>query len=361
MLAGAAELRVNEMTDGSEYEGVPGLPVTEPLPGAVDSARYLATDDDEIHQITWNLEGEDARFFQLTDTSIQNDQNAVRLQFRLEPESDFGPPNYEAPNDANGDDVYKVIVVATDEVGGRDERPVTVFVDNIYEPGKLELLTDEPLVDGKLDPVTGQEITAAVADPDEGVAIVTWQWLHQVLPADATPPYEAIPGATSNTYTPVKPDEGRYLRVVATYTDTTSCVDDPDTDHDERVALGEGPKTPVAVADIVAEIVTPCTTTEAGRLYLVTTTTDLAVRPPEADVPGPDLSQPPVFNEDPASREVAENALDGDYVGAPIVATAGVTGYGIPDRNDDDDYFEIDVNGQISVNAVGAVAGALNL
>ena len=234
VLAGAAELRVNEMTDGSEYEGVPGLPVTEPLPGAVDSARYMATDDDEIHQITWNLEGEDARFFQLTDTSIQNDQNAVRLQFRLEPESDFGPPNYEAPNDANGDDVYKVIVVATDEVGGRDERPVTVFVDNIYEPGKLELLTDEPLVDGKLDPVTGQEITAAVADPDEGVAIVTWQWLHQVLPADATPPYEAIPGATSNTYTPVKPDEGRYLRVVATYTDTTSCVDDPDTDHDER-------------------------------------------------------------------------------------------------------------------------------
>ena len=37
------------------------------------------------------------------------------------------------------------------------------------------------------------------------------------------------------------------------------------------------------------------------------------------------LSQPPVFNENPASREVAENALEGDYVGAPIVATAGVT------------------------------------
>ena len=55
---------------------------------------------------------------------------------------------------------------------------------------------------------------------------------------------------------------------------------------------------------------------------------------------------------------MAENALDGDYVGAPIVApivaTASVT-YAILDRTADDDYFVIDeTTGQISVNMAGA-------
>ena len=357
VLTGAAELRVNEMRDGGSYDGLPGLPVM--APATDDSARYMATDDDQIHQITWALEGRDARFFLVTDRDIEGDDNAIRLQFRLMPESDFGPPNYEAPKDANGDNVYKVIVVATDGVGGRDERPVTVFVDNVYEPGKLDLSSEEPRVEGKLDPIVGQEITAAVVDPDEGVAIVTWQWLRQVLPATGPQTYVAILGATSDTYTPGEDDLARYLRVVATYTDTTSCVDDPDTSHDERVqvpALGQAPpqsKTPAAEQTDGA-MVEPCAADQTGRLYLVTATTELAVRSPDAADPVPDPSQAPVFNENPASREVAENALDGDYVGAPIVATAAVAEYEIPDRTDDDDYFEIDSMGQISVNAAGA-------
>ena len=357
---GAAELRVNEMMDGGDYTGAPGLLVD--MPATDDLALYTATDDDEIHEIDWALEGVDARFFLRTDTEITN-QNSIRLQFRLEPESDFGPPNYEEPNDANGDNVYKVIVVATDEDGGRHERPVTVFVDNVYEPGELELSTEAPLVDEKIDPIVGKEITAAVVDPDEGEAIVTWQWLHQMLPAADPPTYDAILGATSNTYTPVEADLGRYLRVVATYTDTTSCVDDPDTAHDERVQLtGAGaPKTPVEEQTDGARV-EPCAAAETGRLYLVTKTTELAVRPEETEAPDAGPPQAPVFNENPASREVAENALEDDYVGAPIVASAagGVT-YSIPDRTDDDDYFVIDSGtGQISVNADGAAAGALN-
>ena len=145
---GAAELRVNEMMDDGDYTGAPGLLVKMPGTPTPDLALYTATDDDEIHVISWDLEGVDARLFLITDTEITA-LNSVRLQFRLEPESDFGPPNYEEPNDANGDNVYKVIVVATDGDGGRHERPVTVFVDNVYEPGKLELSTEEPLVDEK--------------------------------------------------------------------------------------------------------------------------------------------------------------------------------------------------------------------
>ena len=298
VLAGAAELRVNEMRDGGAYDGDPGLPVMAPATADEDSARYMATDDDEIHQITWDLMGEDARFFLITDTDIQADQNAIRLQFRLTPESDFGPPDYEEPKDFNGDNVYKVILIAEDDDGGRDERPVTVFVDNVYEPGDLELSTEAPLVDGKIDPIVGQEITATVVDPDEGVAIVTWQWLRQDLPAADPPTYTAILGATSDTYTPVEEEEeeddvGRYLRVVATYTDTTSCVDDPATAWDERVHLTGGPKTPVA--DTATDMVTPCAAEEPERLYRVMTTTELAVRPPETAPPGPDPSQSPVF------------------------------------------------------------------
>ena len=361
---GAAELRVNENMDGGDYTGDPGLPVDMPTePGAVDLALYTATDDDEIHEIDWDLEGVDARFFLLTDTEITN-ENSVRLQFRLEPESDFGPPNYEEPNDANGDNVYKVIVVATDGVGGRHERPVTVFVDNVYEPGELELSTEEPLVDEKIDPIVGKEITATVVDPDEGEAIVTWQWLHQRLPDDNTPdapPYLPILGATSDTYTPVEADLGRYLRVVATYTDTTSCVDDPATAHDERVQLTGGPKKPVAEQTDGA-MVEPCAAETDGRLYRVMTTTELAVRAEDSETPDTGPPQAPVFNENPASREVAENALDDDYVGAPIVASAaGGVAYSLPDRTDDDDNFDIDAGtGQISVNAEGAMAGALN-
>ena len=46
---------------------------------------------------------------------------------------------------------------------------------------------------------------------------------------------EVIPGATTDTYTPVTADDGEYLRATATYTDITSDPDDPDTVNiDER-------------------------------------------------------------------------------------------------------------------------------
>ena len=78
------------------------------------------------------------------------------------------PPDYENPTDVGWDSVYKVVLVATDSKGGEAKRPVTVFVDNEHERGSLELTPEQPYA--------GEDVTTILTDPDENMAIVTWQW-----------------------------------------------------------------------------------------------------------------------------------------------------------------------------------------
>ena len=121
------------------------------------------------------------------------------------------------------------------------EMAVTVIVDNAEETGRITLeaengVGNEPVPETEWEPFVDREIRAAVDDPDQGMAIVTWQWSKSL---DGST-YTAIVGQTTNTYTPVKGDLGYYLRVTATYTDTYSgqqYPDDPDTTHDERVVV----------------------------------------------------------------------------------------------------------------------------
>ena len=104
----------------------------------------------------------------------------------------------------------------TDNGGATDERPLTIFVQNVQEGGKLTLNETQPTIDAA--------VTASVSDPDNGVAAVTWRWER----ATSTSPtaWGVINGATTDTYTPVKgedhDDEGYYLRAIATYTDIMS-------------------------------------------------------------------------------------------------------------------------------------------
>ena len=72
----------------------------------------------------------------------------------------------------------KVTLVATDGAGQVDRRPVTVFVDNVQELGKVTLWTgaDADVSLGDDSPLVGKTVTAKVDDPDRGVTIVTWQW-----------------------------------------------------------------------------------------------------------------------------------------------------------------------------------------
>ena len=107
------------------------------------------------------MEGEDAGEFQLIGTVGHT------LVFTTQ-------PDYENPADANGDNVYKVTVVAIDNNDGRGEFDVCIAVMNMDEEGKITLLYE----DGEelVQPRAQERITARLTDPDGAVTGVTWQW-----------------------------------------------------------------------------------------------------------------------------------------------------------------------------------------
>ena len=108
-----------------------------------------------------------------------------------------------------------------DSSGGADDGvddsiAVTVSVVNVDEKGKVSVDLDPPQ--------SGSPLRASLLDPD-GVAggSVTWQWKRSpdgttARNVDVTD-FNDIPGATGASYTPVEGDVGRWLRVLAIYTD----------------------------------------------------------------------------------------------------------------------------------------------
>ena len=102
-----------------------------------------------------------------------------------------------------------------------------------------------------------------VDDPDGGVAVVTWQWSRSMEGNT----FSVIPGATMGSYTPEEADIGYFLRVTATYIDTTSDPDDPETGvRDERVQGGTDPAVPVPqVATTGDGVQEPRTETRGNR------------------------------------------------------------------------------------------------
>ena len=348
VMNGKAELLVFEQdSDDKSYTGGPNMVSRTAGTDPLDNT-YTGSDQDEFDSVTWSLEGDDASLFLLSAVVGVGVTDEPRdLKFR-------SPPDYESPADRNWDNVYKVIVVATDENQGVDKRPVTVIVDNVHEMGKITLSTQQPLI--------GEAITAWVTDPDEGVAVITWQW-HRGVIAGTVINYEPIEGATSDTYTPKGDnpdtdaiedlDQGKHLRATATYVDTTSDEDKPGTPElDERVQKeGQGLNATPAPK-------TPDGTDGAGdtsdRLYLVTADSEFTVRVKEGDVDIGSTPTAPVFPVGPVTREVAENARIGDYVGAPVRAAGVGNMYTLGSGVGDHLKFQIDPEyGQLSVAGVG--------
>ena len=251
-----------------------------------------ATDD--VDALTLSLGGADGGLFSLTDTDAASgnaDDDVYELVFKAE-------PNYESPADADGNNMYHVTIVTTDNEDASSSLPLVIMVENEDETGSVTFSTTQPAVE--------EPITATLTDPDMKINAVEWQWGRSV----STGGFIAIQGATSDTYTPVKSveddpitsenegvdgDEGMYLEVIVKYLDNAS-VDDPDTDAvDESKVKNEIPEH-----------------------------TDNAVRA------APEVNQAPVF-ESGITREVSEEAEAGDNVGAPVRATD-------PDEGDDLSY-----------------------
>ena len=144
------------------------------------------------------------------------------------------------------------------------DKVVTVNIQNVEEPGAIDLSTVQP-----------QEGTALTVtlDDDDGPTGTTWQWRRTSSRGSAG---AVITNADSRSYTPAADDVGSYLRAVASYDD----------------GHGTG-KTAAAVS--------------VNRVQ-------------EA----PPVPEPPVFPADgDYDRTIRENLTAGRNLGAPVAATDG--------------------------------------
>ena len=259
-----------------------------------DTTDEDATDD--VAALTITTGGVDGGLFSLTNTDDfggddADADNTYDLVFKAS-------PDYESPADADGNNMYHVTIVTTDNEDASHSLPLVITVNNMDEDGSVSFSTTQPAV--------GEAITATLTDPDMKINEVEWQWGR----SNSLGGFIAIQGATSDTYTPVKSvldnpvtsenegidgDEGMYLEVTVTYVDNASeKEDDPTTE---------------GVNERTREIKEP---------------TDNAVRA------APEVNQKPVF-ESGITREIPETAGAGDNVGAPVRATD-------PDVGDDLSY-----------------------
>ena len=170
-----------------------------------DVAAFRATDP-ESDTLTWTLTGDDAAAFTITAGVLS-----------------FGSaPDYEAPTDTGGNNVYAVSVHVSDGKNAAHETDatvdatvaVTVTVININEVGAVTFDVTQPQV--------GRDLTAMLIDPDVVLSNITWTWERSA--ANTDPWTEITTGVSSggaqSSYTPVAIDGSQYLRVSATYTDS---------------------------------------------------------------------------------------------------------------------------------------------
>ena len=217
--------------------------------------------------ITWSLSGPDAGDFTITGGV---------LAFMEE-------PNYEMPEDADGDNVYKVTVSATDADRHRGEREVEVKVANVEENGTVSLSALQPRV--------GVALTASLTDLDGGVTNVEWQWQRNSTD---------IVGATSDTYTPTSEDQGETLTAMATYTDAQGTEDK--TAELLSATVAEDTRNKAPVFDDQDDDTTGTQNTEAERT--------IAENSEDAD-PLPPLGGGPVTAEDPNASDELTYTLGG--------------------------------------------------
>ena len=104
------------------------------------------------NDITWSVAGDDGSKFSIDDGA---------LTFKAK-------PDFEAPTDANKNNVYEVTVRAADSDGNRGEMAVKVTVENEDEDGVVTLSRTLIRV--------GVPVTASLSDPDGSISGLTWQW-----------------------------------------------------------------------------------------------------------------------------------------------------------------------------------------
>ena len=103
-------------------------------------------------------------------------------------------------------------MVGYDDASGTGRKATSPATARVDQPGTLELSTYTELAVGK-------EVTAALTDPDLGVANEMWQWHNS--PKQDVPVWSAIDGAVLESYTLTDADGGKILRATVSYDDGT--------------------------------------------------------------------------------------------------------------------------------------------
>ena len=253
---------------------------------------YRATDP-EMGRVYWSLGGADAGDFNISSGGV--------LTFK-------SPPDFEAPTDDEMDNVYIVMVRASDEETLTTDLEITITVTDEEEPGRVTF--------SSLQPQDGTVLTATLMDPDviETPSNVEWQWASSTSSRSG---FNDIPGAgamgmgLTATYEPTTGDVNRYLEVTFTYID--GIPDDTEEDTERAVSTSS-----VRV-------------TRTGN-------------------------RPPAFLSAALARSVAENSAPATPVGVPATATDpdedDVLTYTMSADDGDDAFFDIDSDtGQIRVGA----------
>ena len=266
------------VTDENEAPAIDGDAVVrhgEHRSGTV--AFYTATDP-EGDSINWSRSGRDYRRFEIVGGAL----------------SFVEPPDYETPVDSGRNNEYDVTLRADDGKGKTGTHDVVVSVTNEDDDGAISLSSDNPLVNSPL--------TANLDDPDGVVLVDMWTWEHSHGPNV----WITIDGAESATHEPTSNDEGRFLRVSASYED----------------AFGAFKHAEAVTADVVRVSSTPPRRRPPP--------------PPPPPPPGPGgpggggggpaplppgANQPPEFSEGSRTvRSVVENSEPGVNVGGPLTA-----------------------------------------
>ena len=151
--AGNAEVRVETGVQVQLPAGA--APVfTSPATASVaenqtEAYTATATDEDRGNTLTYGLSGTDAALFTI-------DANTGVVSF-------VAAPDFEAPGDAGGDNVYNIIVTASDNTDGTTDtnQAVAITVTDEYEPFELSTL----------DGVNGFTLNGIDADDESGISV----------------------------------------------------------------------------------------------------------------------------------------------------------------------------------------------
>ena len=130
-------------------------------------------------------------------------------QFTLSTDGDLAfaaAPDYENPDDADGDNVYEVTVQVR-EGTNTATADIEVTVVNVDEAGSVSLFPALLQVRTVVRPT--------LSDPDGGISAVAWQWAR----SSDKMTWADIDRAVRADYLPTDSDQGQYLRATASYTD----------------------------------------------------------------------------------------------------------------------------------------------